>query len=163
MRNSGNSHVRSLTAAVLAGIVALGFASLAVAAPPSRGGILGWASSDTSRPNLPNRSSGGRPDLGRLDLRAPTDLPSYTKPADAASAPIPFPARRTAINLHDEERTLGPDEPQLKVSGGMQEFARRFHREGLPVARLWEGHSALVSLGLNQRGKPGLWLIQKTK
>jgi len=42
-----------------------------------------------------------------------------------------------------------------------EEFARRVHREGLPIARLWESHSALVSLGLNQRGKPGIWLIQK--
>jgi hypothetical protein len=41
-------------------------------------------------------------------------------------------------------------------------FARRVHQEGLPVARLWETRSALVSVGLNQRGKPGLWLIQKT-
>jgi hypothetical protein len=32
----------------------------------------------------------------------------------------------------------------------------------VPIARLWESHSALLSLGLNQRGKPGLWLIQKT-
>jgi hypothetical protein len=40
-------------------------------------------------------------------------------------------------------------------------MARRFRREGLPVARLFENHSALVSLGLNSRGKPGIWLIQK--
>ena len=40
-------------------------------------------------------------------------------------------------------------------------MARRVHREGLPVARLWENHAALVSLGLNQRGKPGLWIMQK--
>ncbi len=48
------------------------------------------------------------------------------------------------------------------MTGGAQEFARRVHREGLPVARLWESKSALVSIGLNQKGKPGLWLIQKT-
>ena len=41
-------------------------------------------------------------------------------------------------------------------------FARRVHKEGLPVARLWETHSTLVSIGLNPKGKPGLWLIQKT-
>jgi hypothetical protein len=40
---------------------------------------------------------------------------------------------------------------------------KRVHREGLPVARLFESKSALVSLGLNQKGKPGLWLIQKTR
>jgi hypothetical protein len=44
-----------------------------------------------------------------------------------------------------------------------QAFARRVHREGLPLARLWGTKSALLSLGLNQRGKPGLWLIQKIR
>jgi hypothetical protein len=38
----------------------------------------------------------------------------------------------------------------------------RFHHEGLPLARLWENKSALVSLGLNPKGKPGLWITQKT-
>ena len=42
-----------------------------------------------------------------------------------------------------------------------EQLATRFRREGLPVARLFESHSALLSLGLNQRGKPGIWLIQK--
>jgi hypothetical protein len=46
--------------------------------------------------------------------------------------------------------------------GAAEEFARRVHREGLPVARILETKSALVSLGLKQKGKPGLWLIQKT-
>jgi hypothetical protein len=41
-------------------------------------------------------------------------------------------------------------------------LVQRFHREGLPLARLWESHHALLSLGLNQRGRPGLWLVQKT-
>ena len=49
----------------------------------------------------------------------------------------------------------------MRIMSRPEEFARRVHREGLPVARLWQGHSALLSLGLNQRGKPGLWLIQK--
>jgi len=44
-----------------------------------------------------------------------------------------------------------------------EEFLRRVHREGVPVVRLWESHTALLSLGLNQGGKPGLWLIQKVK
>jgi len=44
-----------------------------------------------------------------------------------------------------------------------QRFSRRVQREGLPFARLWENKSALVSIGLNQKGKPGLWLIQKIR
>jgi len=40
-------------------------------------------------------------------------------------------------------------------------FVRRVQREGLPIARLWENESALVSLGFNQKGQAGLWLIEK--
>ena len=36
-------------------------------------------------------------------------------------------------------------------------------REGLPLARLWENKSALLSLGLNKKGKPGLWIVQKIR
>jgi hypothetical protein len=41
-------------------------------------------------------------------------------------------------------------------------LAQRFRRERLPLARLWQNHEAMLSIGLNQRGKPGLWLVQKT-
>ena len=56
---------------------------------------------------------------------------------------------------------LGTSEGHPREMSRVEEFARRVHREGLPIARLWESHSALVSLGLNQRGKPGIWLVQK--
>ena len=45
----------------------------------------------------------------------------------------------------------------------VQDFVRRVHREGLPVARLFETKGVLVHLGLNPKGKPGLWLVQKTR
>jgi hypothetical protein len=57
--------------------------------------------------------------------------------------------------------SLGTEGAQARVPSRVEEFARRVHKEGLPVARLWENKSALVSLGLNQKGKPGLWIIQK--
>ena len=44
---------------------------------------------------------------------------------------------------------------------GVQDFVRRVHQEGLPVARLFESRSALLHLGLSPKGKPGLWLVQK--
>ena len=56
---------------------------------------------------------------------------------------------------------LGSGELNFRVMGQAEILARRIHREGLPVARLWETKSALLSIGLNQRGKPGLWLTQK--
>jgi hypothetical protein len=57
---------------------------------------------------------------------------------------------------------LGGRVGETRVMSRAEAFARRLHREGLPLARLWENHSALVSLGLNPKGKPGLWLVQKT-
>ena len=45
----------------------------------------------------------------------------------------------------------------------IQDFVQKVHREGLPVARLFETKSALLHLGLSPRGKPGLWLVQKTQ
>jgi hypothetical protein len=67
-------------------------------------------------------------------------------------------------DVRDESRlpALGAGTSQARDMSKAEAFARRFHREGLPVARLWENHSALVSLGLNQKGKLGLWLVQKT-
>jgi hypothetical protein len=50
----------------------------------------------------------------------------------------------------------------MRTRPALQDFVRRVHREGLPVARLFESKSALVHVGLSPRGKPGLWLVQKT-
>jgi hypothetical protein len=93
-----------------------------------------------------------------LDLRAPSH--AIESSANSAAA---FPSM-----LH--RQTLGPQEAaQLPVLGSaaahprapLQEYVSKFHSEGLPVARLFENKSSLIHLGLNQKGKPGLWLIQK--
>jgi len=55
---------------------------------------------------------------------------------------------------------LGAD--SMHAQPTVQDRVRLFRREGLPVARLWENNSTLLHLGLNQKGKPGLWLVQKT-
>ena len=39
--------------------------------------------------------------------------------------------------------------------------AKQFKRRGLPLVHLWESDHALLALGLNQRGKPGLYITQK--
>lgn len=72
---------------------------------------------------------------------------------------------RSSIASEDQRPLLrlGSEELEMRSEGRIQEIARRVRREGLPLARLWENHGALLSLGLNQRGKPGLWLIQKTR
>jgi hypothetical protein len=85
-----------------------------------------------------------------LDLRAPD-----SKLDPGADAEVPFPSRPRLFG--------GTEAPEFHFQDSrVKQIAEHFHREGLPVARLWETHSALLSLGLNHRGKPGLWLVQKT-
>jgi hypothetical protein len=118
------------------------------------------------------RGVADRPALSRLDLRPPVDLmkssDSSAKPVALAVGDAPFPSARRPTDdasrsrLDESWPSLGSD--GLAVARPMsraQEMARRFQHEGLPVAKLFESHSALVSLGLNQHGKPGIWLIQK--
>lgn len=103
-----------------------------------------------------------------LDLRSPLELHAVAaamvvneKSADA------FPSSLHRLTLNGEEQehngtsALSSLATQSRMDSPMQALAHRVHREGLPVARLWENKSALVSLGLNQKGKPGLWIIQK--
>lgn len=82
--------------------------------------------------------------------------------AESKSTAFPSPRRQFSGSLERLDLpSLGTEGAQERVPSRVEEFARRVHREGLPVARLWENKSALVSLGLNQKGKPGLWVIQK--
>jgi hypothetical protein len=104
----------------------------------------------------------------RLDLHPSLDLrASVNTMAAAASekAPAAFPSALHKQTFGAQEQLqlpkLGSESPQARPMSRAEEFTRRVHREGLPVARLWENKSALVSLGLNQKGKPGLWIIQK--
>lgn len=116
--------------------------------------MLGCAAIATAAP--PPKGAGAH-----LDLRMP-------EPRSASVAPrfaMHLGAGTYAENL--EVRGDGAIKPAFadvayERTGGVVALANRFHREGLPVARLWENHSALVSLGLNAKGKPGLWLVQKT-
>ena len=88
----------------------------------------------------------------------------------AALALAPFPTSIHHLYLGKPDRgtddrihpsALGTGEQNFRTMSQAEIFARRVHQEGLPVARLWESHSALLSIGLNQKGKPGLWFTQK--
>ncbi len=59
--------------------------------------------------------------------------------------------------------SLGTEVGMAPIRSRAAEFARRVQREGLPLARLWETKSALLSVGLNAKGKPGIWLVQKIR
>jgi len=60
-----------------------------------------------------------------------------------------------------QQRALGVGETNFRTMSQAEILALRIRREGLPIARLLESKSALLSIGLNQRGKPGLWVTQK--
>ena len=59
--------------------------------------------------------------------------------------------------------TMGGNGHGVRDQSPTEQLARQVHKEGLPFARLWQNDQALVSLGLNRKGKPGLWIIQKTR
>jgi hypothetical protein len=97
-----------------------------------------------------------------LDLRMPV---AVAEPAERVSMSFHSFSPRQTLGAQKQFQlpALGAEAAQYRVPGRVEEFARRVHKEGLPVARLWENKSALVSLGLNQKGKPGLWIVQKVR
>jgi hypothetical protein len=124
-------------------------ASVCLAGPP--GGEDASPRSQPGMATLTNRSllpfvrpmSSASSSHLRLDLRAPENI----KPADTDSA--------------SGDRTSTLQIPFEKPKSPAEAWVGRARREGLPVARLWENKAALLSVGLNQKGQPGLWLIQK--
>jgi hypothetical protein len=106
-----------------------------------------------------------------LDLRPPGEsAPSIKRVGGSTSASESFwspshylDASKEDLGESDRYRlsALRTGQLNFQMMGKAEVLAHRIHREGLPVARLWESKSALLSLGLNQRGKPGLWLTQK--
>jgi hypothetical protein len=99
-----------------------------------------------------------------LDLQLPANVTTTVSAnVDKSSAPFPSLHRPAQwAQAPNQPRGWSAAEPATRTPGRVEELALRFHREGLPLARLWETKSALVSLGLNPKGKPGLWLTQKT-
>jgi hypothetical protein len=119
-------------------LVGLGAISSALAAPPGKAPV--------ARP---------------LDLSPPHAVESFERAAPMFSTLSPLrhrqmPGRQEPLQLP----LLGPD--GMRSGSRVEEYVRQVHKEGLPVARLFESKSALVHLGLSPRGKPGLWLVQKT-
>jgi hypothetical protein len=96
----------------------------------------------------------------RLDLHTPLTAPGA---AEKPSTAFPSSLHRQTLGAPGQLQLpgLGSEGAHAPMRGRAEEFVRRVHREGLPVARLWENKSALVHLGFNQKGKPGLWLVQK--
>jgi hypothetical protein len=130
--------------------------------PATASGLLGRASGLLAGKSI--RTPASRVEFNRLDLRPPESsgvTAAHEPPAEATA--FPSMKRQTAPSGERAESDL----PALgggsnkRLMSKPEEIAHRIQHEGLPVARLWQSHSALISLGLSPRGKPGLWLIQK--
>lgn len=152
-----------LTQLSAATLCCLGCVLPVMAAPPTT--RLQNAMQTAPRPASANASLPAHLEVpAHLDLRPPSPS-EFGLAASGDSETRRFPSAR---GLQEDRGSSANDLPSLGGEaevhplGLAQGIAQRFHREGLPVARLWENHSALVSLGLNQKGKPGLWLVQKT-
>jgi hypothetical protein len=130
-----------------AGAAALCILNSALAAPPQ------------VRQGQPHPQNQTQPQGQHLDLRAPVPA------VDAAEKSSVFPSMSHMHRLGSPEQvqppTLGLDTMRSRL--GVQDFVRRVQHEGLPVARLVESKTALLHLGLNPKGKPGLWLVQKVR
>ena len=127
--------------------------------------------------SLPLDSAFAAPPPGRPSFRAPSqpqapqglaqhlDLrpPHLEMAGNAAERSHFFGAPAPRQNLSPQEQVplsaMAGDGMRNRLA--LQDFVRRVHREGLPVARLFESKSALVHVGLSPRGKPGSWLVQK--
>lgn len=151
MDKVGNGLFQDIAVVGLCGAALMGFASsnAALAAPP--------APRATVHLDL-------RPSL-HLDLHPSVSSMAAMEKLGAEKALPNFPSslhrQPWEAQTQLQQPGVGTQGPQSRIQSPMEEFARRVHKEGLPVARLWENKSALVSLGLNQRGKPGLWIVQK--
>jgi hypothetical protein len=105
-----------------------------------------------------------------LSGRATPTSPAHNTPLDLRPPPLGGASvtrfiefGRTSDTGEDKRlASLGAAMNQERPSTRTDALIQRFHREGLPLARLWQGHAAVVSVGLNPKGKPGLWWIKQT-
>lgn len=108
--------------------------------------------------------------LTNLTATRPTAVASaHNAPLDLRPPPSPgtdahFAEFSRLSDTGDDKRlaSLGTAMNQERAGNRTEALIQRFHREGLPLARLWQGHAAVVSVGLNPKGKPGLWLVKQT-
>jgi len=92
---------------------------------------------------------------GATTAFASTAFPSAIHHLDIGKADL------GADDRYQQRAGLGAGETNFRTMSQVEILALRIRREGLPIARLLESKSALLSIGLNQRGKPGLWVTQK--
>jgi hypothetical protein len=139
------------------GLCGTGLSSSAIASPPLIGGRSLTIDSVRSVAAASNRSVVRQENTSarQLDLRPPLDSLPVRIPGPAAFA------SHSGIDDPISRPGFGTRELRFPVMKQPESWLHRAQREGVPVLRLWNTKSALLSIGLNQKGKPGLWLIQK--
>jgi hypothetical protein len=111
------------------------------------------------------------PPPNRQPQLAPPNRPFNTAPLDlsAPSHLVEASEKTSAFRSLARRQTDSTEQPSLPNLGSqsmhaqptMEDRVRAVRRDGFPVARLWESKSAVLHLGFNQKGKPGLWIMQK--
>ena len=160
---------------VVAGVCGLCLSCSAIASPPFSWGGSPPSAIVSARSVSPASRSLVRRDptpTTNLDLRPPGVSPAaISREGATVPASEPFPSTTHHLDLGNSDiaasdrvqaRALDMGELDFRVMSQAAIFAHRVHQEGLPIARLFESKSALLSIGLNKRGKPGLWFTQKT-
>lgn len=164
------------------GLFGLGLLNSAIALPPpGRGSSSLPANESAITAMVAGRAHLREPDTIKapLDLRLRQGSLSPIMHEDAgtfASAAFPSAIHQLELGKADfdgegrdaEERTRSStvgarvlNFQELSQAQVLAQRIQRMHREGLPLAHLWESQSASLSIGLNQRGKPGVWFTQK--
>lgn len=120
-----------------------------------------------------NHAALPRPRTTAVRGHASEQLPWRTAPFDppALQGERSYPVRFSAVpDLNSRSYlqdlslpTLGGEGRGIRDQSPTEQFIRQARQEGLPLARLWQNDQALLSLGLNRKGKPGLWIIQKIR
>jgi hypothetical protein len=95
----------------------------------------------------------------RLDLRPPSEiLAGEQAPGNALGNHRLFGGESP---VQAEARAPSPQSGH--IMSPMETVVHNFHQEGLPVAKLFQNNTSLVHIGLNPKGKPGLWIVHKTR
>jgi hypothetical protein len=95
----------------------------------------------------------------QLDLRAPAHSIELSNKVPV----FPTMSHQQSIASPEQVRFANFRSDFMHSQSSMQDRIRLFRRDGFPIARLWESKSALVHLGFNAKGKPGLWIVQKMR
>jgi hypothetical protein len=154
--------------AAAAGFCGLGVLSSAIASPPLSRARSAPSTIDSAPSILGSFAHQEHSSTARLDLRVDPLRATHDGVTALASTRFPSLIHHLDLGKADlgaDDRVqlpgLGASELGFRMMSKPEILVRRIHQEGLPIARLWESKSALLSIGLNQRGKPGLWLTQK--